>query len=176
MNVSTLPVVALAILVVPIGLGLERAAGSSTPPALESMVEGEVEDRIASGTFEVTVTVAETEETPEGHTLGRSTLEKRFHGDLQGTGRGQMLTALTTEEGSAGYVAIERVFGTLHDREGAFLLQHSGLMDEGAPILTIGVIPDSGTGGLEGLTGTMTISIEAGRHHYEFRYSLDTQG
>jgi hypothetical protein len=126
----------------------------------------------ARGTFEVTRTSQASAEHPGGVTLGRDRLEKRFHGDLAGDGSGEMLTALTGADGSAGYVAIERVEGTLHGLTGSFVLQHSGLLRRGDPSLIIAVVPDSGTGELEGIAGTMTISIEQGRHHYELAYTL----
>jgi hypothetical protein len=99
-------------------------------------------------------------------------IDKQFHGDLEGTSKGEMLTAGTGVKGSAGYVAIERVVGTLNGRSGAFALQHSGTMTRGAPQLTIAVVPDSGTGQLTGLSGKMTIQIAEGKHSYEFEYSL----
>jgi pimeloyl-ACP methyl ester carboxylesterase len=99
-------------------------------------------------------------------------IDKQFHGDLDGTGKGQMLTALTDVQGSAGYVAIERVSGRLGGRNGSFVLQHNGIMTRGAPRLTLSVVPDSGTGALTGISGTMTIKIEDGRHFYDFEYVL----
>lgn len=83
-----------------------------------------------------------------------------------------MLTAMSRVEGSAGHVAVERVTGTLHGRSGTFVLQHSGTMNRGAPQLIITVVPDSGTGRLVGLAGTMVIKIEAGKHFYEFEYTV----
>ena len=124
--------------------------------------------RRATGTFEVTMTPA-AETAAE---LGRMSLDKRFEGDLQGVGRGEMLTAMTGTEGSAGYVAMERVTGTLHGREGSFVLQHTGTMNRGAQQLSITVVPDSGTGKLAGIAGTFAIRIEDGRHYYDFEYSL----
>jgi len=100
------------------------------------------------------------------------TLDKRFHGDLVGTSRGQMLTAGTDVKGSAGYVAVERVTGALQGRSGTFALQHSGTMTRGAPELTITVVPDSGTGELAGLEGKMAIRIEGGQHFYDLEYTL----
>jgi len=126
----------------------------------------------ASGPFEVKLIPQPSEDKTEGATLGRMSIEKQFHSDLEGTGKGEMLTAGTTVKGSAGYVALERVSGTLHGRVGAFILQHSGTMTRGAPQLTITVVPDSGTGQLAGLTGKMTINIVNGKHSYEFEYSL----
>jgi len=96
-----------------------------------------------------------------------------FHGDLEGTSRGEMLSAGTATKGSAGYVAIERVSGALAGKRGTFVLQHSGTMNRGAQQLTISVVPDSGSGELAGLSGTMTIIIgPGGRHDYEFEYTL----
>jgi hypothetical protein len=103
-------------------------------------------------------------------------IDKRFHGDLDATSEGEMLSAGTAVQGSAGYVAIERVSGTLHGRAGTFVLQHSGTMARGAQQLTIAVVPDSGTEQLEGLSGTMAIQIADGKHSYEFRYSLAGSG
>ncbi|MFT4074905.1 MAG: DUF3224 domain-containing protein [Asticcacaulis sp.] len=105
--------------------------------------------------------------------LGRHALEKTYHGDLSATGTGEMLSAGGTVPGSAGYVAIERVEGTLNGRKGSFYLQHNGLMNRGQPSLSIVVIPDSGTDELTGLIGTMDITIaEGGAHGYRFVYSL----
>jgi hypothetical protein len=99
-------------------------------------------------------------------------LDKQFHGDLVATSKGQMLSAGTAVQGSAGYVAIEQVSGTLHGRSGTFVLQHLGTMTRGAPQLLIRVVPDSGTGELTGLAGTMTIQIVERKHSYEFEYTL----
>ena len=123
----------------------------------------------AAGTFDVKLAP----QADDGDaTLGRLSIDKQFHGDLEGTSRGQMLTAGTDVEGSAGYVAIERVRGTLHGRRGTFALQHSGTMTRGAPSLTIHVVPDSGTEELAGLSGRMSITIAEGRHSYDFEYAL----
>jgi hypothetical protein len=103
-------------------------------------------------------------------------IDKQFHGNLVGSSKGQMLTAGTSVKGSAGYVAIEQVTGTLHGRSGAFVLQHSGTMTRGAPQLIVSVVPDSGTGELAGLTGTLTIAIADGKHSYDFDYALAGAG
>lgn len=124
----------------------------------------------ASGTFDVTLTPLATDAGDDAP--GRMSLDKRFHGDLEGTSKGEMLTAGTEVEGSAGYVAIERVTGTLHGRSGTFVLQHSGTLTRGAPQLSITVVPDSGTGELVGLAGTMAIEIAGGKHSYDFEYTL----
>jgi hypothetical protein len=125
----------------------------------------------ASGSFEVTVTPQAAGE-GEAPNPSRLLLKKIFHGDLEGTSEGQMLSAMTPMKGSAGYVAIEEVTGVLQRRRGTFMLQHKGLMRRGVPELTITVIPDSGTAELIGLSGSMTIQIEAGKHSYDFEYSL----
>jgi hypothetical protein len=126
----------------------------------------------ASGTFEVKLTPQPPAEGTEDSTLGRLTIDKQFHGDLEATSVGQMLSAGTGVKGSAGYVAIERVTGTLRGRGGSFVLQHSGTMTRGAPRLTITVVPDSGTGELVGLAGQMAIHIADGKHSYDFEYTL----
>ena len=125
----------------------------------------------AVGTFEVRLTPLD-EHKAEGSTLGRSSLDKRFEGELIGTSTGQMLTALTGVKGSAGYVALERVSGTLLGRRGTFVLQHSGTMARGEQRLSIAVVPDSGTEALTGLEGTMSIEIGEGTHSYSFNYTL----
>jgi hypothetical protein len=104
--------------------------------------------------------------------IGRMILDKQFHGDLEATSQGQMLAAGTEVKGSAGYVAMERVTGTLHGRGGTFVLMHTGIMNRGTPSLKITVVPDSGTGGLAGLAGSMTIDIVDGKHTYGFEYTL----
>jgi hypothetical protein len=126
----------------------------------------------ATGTFEVKVNPEPPEDKAEGSTLGRMSLDKQFHGDIEGTSKGQMLTAGTDVKGSAGYVAIERVTGTLNGRKGSFVLQHSGTMSKGALQMSIIVVPDSGTGELVSLAGKMTIIIAEGKHSYDFEYSL----
>ena len=123
----------------------------------------------ATGPFDVKMAPASAADAA----VGRFTLDKKYHGDLEGSGTGEMLTAMTAVKGSAGYVAIEKVTGTLAGRTGTFHLQHSGTMNRGAPSLSITVVPDSGTGELAGLTGKMAISIAAdGAHYYTFEYSL----
>jgi len=126
----------------------------------------------ASGTFEVKVVPQAAEEKVGDPTVGRMSIDKQFHGDLEGTSKGQMLAAMTEVQGSAGYVAMERVSGTLKGRTGTFALQHSGTMNRGVPQLSVTVVPDSGTGQLVGLAGKMTINIADGKHSYEFEYTL----
>ena len=125
----------------------------------------------ASGTFEVKLSPQQ-DDTAKEAGLGRMTIDKTFLGDLAASSKGQMLAAMTEVKGSAGYVAIERVTGTLHGRKGSFVLQHNGIMDRNAPQLSVVVVPDSGTDELVGLTGKMVINIADGKHSYEFEYSL----
>jgi hypothetical protein len=125
----------------------------------------------ASGTFEVKL-VPQTDDKNGDTALGRMTIDKQFHGDLEGTSKGQMLTGMTDVKGSAGYVAIEKVSGTLKGRTGTFILQHTGTMNRGVPQLTITVVPDSGTGQLAGLAGNFKVIIADGKHSYEFEYTL----
>lgn len=127
----------------------------------------------ASGTFDVKVTPQAADDGAGDASLGRMTIDKQFHGDLEGTSRGQMLTAGTAVKGSAGYVAIEKVSGVLKGRRGTFALQHSGTMTRGAGQLTVTVVPDSGTDQLLGLAGKMAILIsDGGKHSYELEYTL----
>src|ERR1051325_712835 len=126
----------------------------------------------ASGTFEVKLNPQAQDDSSEDATPSRMSIDKQFHGDLEATSKGQMLAAGTTVEGSAGYVAIERVRGALHGRSGTFVLQHSGTMTRGEPRLTITVVPDSGTEELVGLAGKMAIEIADGKHSYDFEYTL----
>lgn len=128
--------------------------------------------RIANGTFEVDLTPQSLADPGADAGLGRLSIDKRFHGDLAGSSKGEMLSARTSVETSAGYVAIEKVTGTLHGRRGTFVLQHSSTMNRGAGEQNITVVPDSGTGELVGLAGRMTIQIEAGEHRYVLEYSL----
>jgi hypothetical protein len=130
----------------------------------------------ASGLFEVQLTPQAPEEGVGDPTVGRMAIAKQFHGGLEAVSRGQMLAAMTDIEGSAGYVAIERVTGTLDGRKGTFALQHSGTMTRGAQQLSITVVPDSGTGELAGLAGTMMIKITDGKHSYDFEYTLSREG
>ncbi len=126
----------------------------------------------ARGTFDVQLHPLETYDNIPNTPLARKSIDKEFHGDLEATSRGEMLSAATNIQGSAGYVAIERVTGTLGGRSGSFILQHSGTMARGTPSLTISVVPDSGTDQLVGLAGTMLIMITEGTHEYDFTYTL----
>jgi Protein of unknown function (DUF3224) len=126
----------------------------------------------ASGTFEVKVLPQPAEEKVGDPTVGRLSIDKTFHGDLEATSKGQMLAVGTDVKGSAGYVAMERVAGTLHGHAGSFALQHSGTMTRGTPQLCVTVVPDSGTGQLVGLAGMFEIKIVDGKHFYDFEYTL----
>jgi hypothetical protein len=144
------------------------------PSAESSRTEKEaVMSTRASGTFDVKLSRLTQDDDDEDPVLGRMSIDKQFHGDLQATSTGQMLTAGTAVKGSAGYVAIERVSGTLNGRNGAFVLQHSGTMTRGTPQLSITVVPDSATEELVGLSGKLTINIVQGKHFYDFEYTLE---
>ena len=125
----------------------------------------------ASGTFEVKLTPQAAGDGASG--VGRMSLDKQFRGDLEATSRGEMLTLMTPVEGSAGYVAMEQVTGTIAGRSGTFALQHTGTMRRGAQRLSVTVVPDSGSGQLAGLAGEMKIDIVGGKHLYTFDYTLD---
>ena len=126
----------------------------------------------ARGTFEVKLNRIPAYDTKEGSPLARMSIDKVFTGDLDGTSVGEMLAAGTAVKGSAGYVAMERVTGALHGQVGEFVLQHSATMNRGAPTLSVSVVPDSGTGQLAGLSGTLNIIIADGKHSYEFDYLI----
>ena len=131
---------------------------------------------IAEGEFSVKLDPLLAYNTTEGANLGRMSIDKLFQGDLDAASQGEMLSAMGTVKGSAGYVAIERVSGTLHGRRGSFVLQHNATMTRGAPFLNIIVVPDTGTEELVGLTGTMSITITGGQHFYRFDYEVPAAG
>jgi hypothetical protein len=129
----------------------------------------------ATGTFVVKLTPQTPIPEIEEPSVGRMLIDKQLFGDLEASSKGQMISTMGEVKGSAGYVAIERVTGALHGRTGSFALQHTGTMDRGKPQLSVTVVPDSGTGELAGLTGKMTIEIEAGKHSYGFDYALPSE-
>jgi hypothetical protein len=128
----------------------------------------------ARGPFDVKI-APQKADNPQAENAGiaRMSIDKQFHGDLEAASQGEMLAVRTDIANSAGYVAIERVTGSLHGRKGSFVLQHSSTMNRGVPTQGIAVVPDSGSGELSGLDGTMTIVIaEGGKHSYVFDYTL----
>jgi hypothetical protein len=127
---------------------------------------------LATGTFEVQMQPQGPGDVAAGSSLGRMSLDKQFSGDLQAIGKGEMLAARSDTPTSAAYVAVERVTGTLHGRSGSFVLVHRGVMTASGQTLSIEVVPDTGTGALAGLSGTLGIRIESGKHFYDFEYAL----
>lgn len=126
-----------------------------------------------SGSFDVRIEPRAADNAPAKESgLGRMSIDKQFHGDLEAASKGEMLSFMNREAGSGGYVALEKVTGTLSGHSGSFVLEHMATMDRGAPELNIIVVPGSGTGDLAGLTGTMKIRIESGKHFYDFDYTL----
>jgi len=125
----------------------------------------------ARGTFEVKVTPQPRDDSAGGP-FDRLFLDKQFHGELEGTSKGQMLATTKAVEGSGGYVALELVTGKLNGRRGSFILQHKGTMSKGSYIIHVTVVPDSGTDELSGITGTMTIIIEGSKHSYNLEYTF----
>ena len=125
-----------------------------------------------TGNFDVQLTPQPATVGIESAKLGRQTLNKTFHGDLNATSLGEMLAAMTDVKGSAGYVAIERITGTLLGKQGSFVLMHTGTMNRGAAQLVVQVVSDSGTDGLTGLTGQMGIQATSGQHVYTFDFTL----
>ncbi len=126
----------------------------------------------AKGSFEVSLAPVPLSDVAAHTGLGRMTLDKRFTGDLVATSQGEMLAFRSPTAGSAGYVAMEVVTGSLHGRSGSFVLQHSSTMARGVPTQSITVVPDSATGDLLGLTGSLVITITEGQHLYLFDYAL----
>ena len=126
----------------------------------------------AAGPFEVKLTPLDPAFKSDDNSIGRYSLDKQFHGALEANSKGEMLSGMGTVKGSGGYVAIERVTGTLDGRTGTFILQHNGTMQAGAFHLNVIVVPDSGTAQLSGLQGSMEIIIKDAHHSYDFTYTL----
>ena len=126
-----------------------------------------------TGTFDITMTAEPPYDVVDDVTLGRVSFAKQFAGPLEATAQVQMIGVRTPVDGSAGYVAVERVTGTLDGKRGTFVLQHTGTMNRGASSLSVSVVPDSGTGDLRGLAGRMEIQIVGGKHFYEFDFELE---
>lgn len=126
----------------------------------------------ATGTFDVKVAPLEPYN-KDDKAIGRYSLDKQFHGDIEGASKGEMLAFGTGAAGSSGgAVAIEKVTGKLAGKSGSFVLAHRGTMDAGKPAYSIIVVPGSGTGELAGISGTMDLIIEGGKHSYVFEYTL----
>jgi Protein of unknown function (DUF3224) len=155
-------------------LGCGAAASAQTDSqTLRSVKKEAIMTTHAGGTFEVQLNPQKPDnKEAERANVGRMSIDKQFHGGLEATSKGEMLSAVTDVKGSAGYVAIERVSGTLRGRSGTFILQHSGTMTRGTSQMSVTVVPDSGTGQLAGLAGKMTIEVADGRHSYKFDYTL----
>jgi hypothetical protein len=149
------------LLLLPISVLVLRAAQKETPMPNH-----------ATGTFEVKLTPLDPAFKAEDNSIGRYSIDKQFRGALEATSKGEMLSGMGTVKGSGGYVAIERITGTLDGRTGTFILQHNGTMQNGIYHLNVIVIPDSGTAQLTGLQGTMEIIIKDAKHSYDFTYSL----
>jgi Protein of unknown function (DUF3224) len=146
---------------------LAADAARSQAPATTRPQEKKFMNEV-SGKFDVKATPVDTGDDK----MGMMTLDKQYHGDLSATGTGRMLTGMTEVKGSAAYVAIERVKGTLKGAEGTFLMYHTGVMAKGAQSLSIRIVPDSGTGALAGIEGEMHIKIADGKHFYGLEYTL----
>jgi hypothetical protein len=162
-----------SLIVAALCMGCCSTQGAQTdPPKVTLNNRGATMTGNATGTFDVRLNPLPQYNTSEDAKLARMSIDKQFHGDLEATSKGEMLSAGTDVKGSAGYVAIERVNGTLRGRSGSFALQHNATMTRGAPYMNIIVVPDSGTGELAGLSGNMRIIIADGKHSYEFEYNL----
>ena len=140
------------------------------------MTSAKMHARRCSGAFSVTVTPLPAESGIGDASIGRMSLHKVFEGDLAGEARGQMLAAMTGVVGSAAYVALDRFEGSLHGRRGGFSLQHRGVMERGAPDLSVTIVPDSGTGELGGISGSLGIRSDNGAHFYDLDYRLPEAG
>ena len=124
----------------------------------------------ARGSFEVNIEPEPPFLEQDGVSLSRNNVSKRFSGEMAGDSRAQMTAAYTATPGSAGYVAIEHFSGSVHGKEGSLTFQHNGIMDRGEAKLAVTVVPDSGTGELEGVSGTMELNNDEGGHTYVFEY------
>ena len=153
-----------------LGLYLSVPGFTQSQPAVPNPSQKEsIAMNHAKGTFEVKLSPLTADSDPA---LGRMSIDKQIHGDLEATTKGEMMSFMSSVKGSAGYVAMEKVSGTLAGRKGTFVLQHSATMTRGTPEMSIIVVPDSGTDQLVGLTGKFNIIIADGKHSYDFSYSL----
>jgi hypothetical protein len=157
-------------------LAISLFSGAVTAsPSAHSTVRDETMTTIAKGEFDVKITPQPADDLSAGG-MGRMSIDKILHGDLEGTSKGEMLTAMSADVKDSGvYVAVERVTGTLHGRKGSFALHHTGIMDRGQQNLTVTIVPDSGTGELTGISGTMKIIIDGKKHFYEFDYRIGSR-
>jgi len=174
-RISLIAGICLGLLPVAFGQTQATPAQVQSNPANPNPIQKETPmTKHAKGSFDVKMTPQKPDnKEAESANFGRMSLDKQFHGDLEGTSKGEMLGAMAEVKGSAGYVAMERVTGKLGGRSGTFVFQHSGTMTRGALQLSVTVVPDSATGDLVGLTGSMTIKIEeGGKHFYELEYTL----
>lgn len=130
----------------------------------------------AAGSFDVSMTPLTLDQPGDDSARGRMLLSKRFHGGLDATGAGEMLTGMGAVSGSAAYVAIERISGTLDGRSGSFLVVHRGVMTRGTPDLMVSIVPDSGTGELTGIAGEMTLIVGGGKHDYRIDCTVPDAG
>src|SRR4029077_1037415 len=163
MSKLLLAVLAIAVAVVECSVARSQPASQKEKPMTQH----------ATGAFDVKVAPLPAYDQSADTTLGRYSLDKQYHGDLDATAVGEMLTATTSVQGSAGAVATERVTGTLQGRRGSFILLHKSTMANGAFHMDITVVPDSGAGDLAGITGKLNIRIEpGGKHFYDFDYAL----
>ena len=127
----------------------------------------------AVGTFDVKMTPQVSGASSGDVSISKMSIEKQFHGAIEGNSKGEMLASMGAVQGSAGYVAMERFTGTLDGRAGSFVLQHNGTLNRGVPALSVNIVPDSGTEQLSGLSGSMKIDVIDGTHHYEFTYKFE---
>jgi hypothetical protein len=169
-SLAILAVLAAGAATLPARTGAAASVAGTTPSPAPT--QGADMTSTARGTFDVQLQALEPYNRDPDAKIARMAIDKRFHGDLEGTGKGEMISAGNPAQGSAGYVAIERVTATLHGRSGSFVLQHDATITHGTPYLHIVVVPGSGTGALAGIEGSMNIKIDAGNHSYAFDYRL----
>jgi hypothetical protein len=166
MNMRTLNCIVLSVC-----LFLTLQAQSQNPPS-RLLRKDPIMTRHAAGTFDVKTSPLAGDDATAGTLIGRYALVKQFHGDLEAVSKGEMLASGDPSSGNAGYVAIEQITGILHEHSGTFTLQHIGAMDHGNLRLSVTVVPGSGSGELTGISGSMTILNDSGKHSYEFVYTL----
>ncbi|HWU79553.1 MAG TPA: DUF3224 domain-containing protein [Caulobacter sp.] len=144
---------------------------AAASPVAASPIAEQTAMRHAKGSFDVSTKPVE-QDKAEGSILGRFSLDKVYHGALDATGKGEMLTVGTDVPGSAAYVATERVVGTLDGKTGSFALVHRGAMRGKDVSMVIDIVPDSGSGALKGISGRLVITVVEGKHQYALEYAL----